>query len=101
MGRFILNYDGHHFSNTCQSGDRQQRGLSPRDSAGANNTGYPRDRTRSNSGNRHAGNINNSRGRDRFVSPKSVSQLVSATQLEQSILTKKDQNCAQSKLQIN
>ena len=29
------------------------------------------------------------------------SQLVSATQLEQSILTKKDQNCAQSKLQIN
>ena len=28
-------------------------------------------------------------------------QLVSATQLEQSILTKKDQNCAQSKLQIN
>ena len=25
----------------------------------------------------------------------------SATQLEQSILTKKDQNCAQSKLQIN
>ena len=27
--------------------------------------------------------------------------LVSATQLEQSILTKKNQNCAQSKLQIN